>query len=38
MADTRNSGRIKKYGVCLNDKCEKYKQVQEVVHGEMICP
>lgn len=38
MADTRNSGRVKKYGVCLNDKCEKYKQVQEVVHGEMICP
>lgn len=38
MADSRNSGRIKKYGVCLNDKCAKYKEVQEIVHGDMECP
>lgn len=38
MAETRNTGRIKKYGVCLNDKCEKYKQVQEILHGDLECP
>lgn len=38
MADTRNSGRIKKYGVCLNEKCEKYKQIQEILHGDFECP
>lgn len=38
MADTRNAGRIKKYGVCLNDKCEKYKQIQEILHGDLECP
>lgn len=38
MADTRNIGRIKKYGVCLNDKCEKYKVIQEIVHGDFECP
>lgn len=38
MADTRNRGRIKKYGVCLNDKCDKYKQIQEIEHGELECP
>lgn len=38
MADTRSTGRIKKYGVCLNDKCEKYKQIQEVLHGDLECP
>lgn len=38
MANTRNTVRIKKYGVCLNDKCEKYKQIQEVLHGDMECP
>jgi len=38
MTDTRNTGRIKKYGVCLNDKCEKYKQIQEVLHGDLECP
>lgn len=38
MADTRNTGRIKKYGVCLNDKCEKYKQIQEILHGDFECP
>lgn len=38
MADTRNTGRIKKYGVCLNDKCEKYKVIQEIVHGDLECP
>ncbi len=34
----RRSDRIKKYGVCLNDKCEQYKVVQEILHGEMECP
>ncbi len=38
MADSRSNMRIKKYGVCLNDKCEKYKEIQEVVHGDMECP
>lgn len=38
MADKSNTGRIKKYGVCLNDKCEKYKQIQEVLHGDLECP
>ena len=38
MTDTRNTGRIKKYGVCLNDKCEKYKVIQEIVHGDFECP
>ena len=38
MTNTRNTGRIKKYGVCLNDKCEKYKVVQEIVHGDLECP
>ncbi len=37
MAANKPSARIKKYGVCLNDKCEKYKQVQEIVHGEYTC-
>jgi hypothetical protein len=32
------SGRIKKYGVCLNSGCTQYKQIQEIVHGEMECP
>lgn len=35
---TRNTGRIKKYGVCLNDKCEKYKVPQEILHGNFECP
>jgi hypothetical protein len=34
----RSAGRVKKYGVCLNEKCEQYKQVQEILHGEMVCP
>lgn len=38
MADKIKTGRIKKYGVCLNDKCEKYKIIQEVIHGELECP
>lgn len=32
------SGRIKKYGVCLNSGCTQYKQIQEIVHGDMECP
>lgn len=36
--ETRNTVRIKKYGVCLNDKCEKYKVIQEIQHGELECP
>ena len=36
--ETRNTGRIKKYGVCLNDKCEKYKVIQEIQHGDHECP
>lgn len=36
--DRRNTGRVKKYGVCLNDKCENYKVIQEIVHGEFECP
>lgn len=36
--DYRSAGRVKKYGVCLNEKCEQYKQVQEIVHGELECP
>lgn len=35
---TRNTGRTKKYGVCLNDKCEKYKVPQEILHGNYECP
>ena len=35
---TRNTGRTKKYGVCLNDKCEKYKISQEILHGNLECP
>lgn len=35
---TRNTGRTKKYGVCLNDKCEKYKVPQEILHGNFECP
>lgn len=38
MADKIKTGRIKKYGVCLNDKCENYKIIQELVHGELECP
>ena len=36
--DSRNSGRIKKYGVCLNDKCGNYKVIQEIMHGDFECP
>ncbi len=32
------SGRIKKYGVCLNNGCTQYKQIQEIMHGDMECP
>ncbi len=32
------SSRIKKYGVCLNNGCAQYKQIQEIVHGDMECP
>lgn len=32
------SSRIKKYGVCLSQDCAQYKQVQEIVHGDMECP
>ena len=32
------TGRIKKYGVCLNSGCTQYKQIQEIVHGDMECP
>lgn len=35
--DINCSGRIKKYGVCLNDKCEHYKEIQEILHGDMTC-
>lgn len=38
MSDTKNTGRIKKYGVCLNDKCDNYKQIVEIVHGDLECP
>ena len=38
MTNTRKTGRIKKYGVCLYDKCENYKIIQELVHGELECP
>lgn len=37
MSSKRSQVRIKKYGVCLNDKCEKYKVVQEIVHGDLEC-
>lgn len=36
--ESKSTGRIKKYGVCLNDKCEKYKQIQEIMHGDLECP
>lgn len=36
--DSRNSGRDKKYGVCLNDKCDNYKVIQEIMHGDFECP
>lgn len=35
---SRNTGRIKKYGVCLNEKCENYKVPQEILHGDLECP
>lgn len=35
--ETSGSGRMKTYGICINDKCEHYKEIQEVRHGEMVC-
>lgn len=31
------SGRIKKYGMCLNNACSQYKQIVEIVHGDLEC-
>lgn len=31
------SGRIAKYGMCVNEECEKYKEVQEITHGDFVC-
>ena len=31
------SGRISKYGMCVNEECEMYKQVQEITHGDLVC-
>lgn len=31
------SGRISKFGMCVNEECEKYKEVQEITHGDFIC-
>lgn len=31
------SGRVSKFGMCVNEECEMYKQVQEITHGDFIC-
>lgn len=31
------SGRVAKYGMCVNEECEKYKEVQEIIHGDFVC-
>lgn len=31
------SGRVAKYGMCVNEECEKYKEVQEITHGDFVC-
>lgn len=31
------SGRVSKFGMCVNEECEKYKEVQEITHGDFIC-
>ena len=31
------SGRASKYGMCVNEECEKYKEVQEITHGDFVC-
>lgn len=36
--DTRNTGRIKKYGICVNKECEEYQVIKEILHGELECP
>lgn len=36
--ETRSrSGRITKYGMCVNEECELYKQVQGILHGDFVC-
>ena len=36
--ETRSrSGRVSKYGMCVNEECEKYKEVQEITHGDFVC-
>lgn len=36
--ETRSrSGRITKYGMCVNEECEMYKQVQGITHGDFVC-
>jgi hypothetical protein len=38
MEPSNSSAGRKRYGICLNDQCEKYKQVQEIEDGDMECP
>jgi hypothetical protein len=36
--ETRSrSGRVSKFGMCVNEECEKYKEVQEITHGDFVC-
>ena len=38
VRETRvRSGRVSKFGMCVNEECEKYKEVQEITHGDFIC-
>lgn len=31
------NGRVSKFGMCVNEDCEKYKEVQEITHGDFVC-
>jgi len=31
------SGRVIKYGMCVNEECEKYKEIQAITHGDLVC-
>ena len=36
--ETRSrSGRVSKFGMCVKEECEKYKEVQEITHGDFVC-
>ena len=31
------SGRVAKYGMCVNEECEMYKVTQTITHGDFVC-